>query len=135
MKKQIRKIVVAGNTYRWMVSRIDANFVCLKIWQSETKSMPWVAVRYKFDDPWLHYPELICLHHNGIGVASHFQLMPIQPNYVARIISSVNETHLSNGGQTRKTLHFESDVDGNLVRHSHDMVVFPSQDDSSLLVD
>ena len=113
MKKKIRQIVVSDKVYRWSISKIDANFVCLKVWQTESKSVPWIVVRYRFDDPWLHFHELTNV--NSKETERNFQLNPIQPNYVAQIITDANDIDLTRVGQNRKTLHFEYDVKGQLT--------------------
>lgn len=113
MKRKVRDITIADKTYTWLVSSIDSNFVCLKVWLPGSRSVPWMLVRYQFNDPWLHFGELISL--TSEEIERHFQLRPIQPSHVARIITSVNELCLTKVGKKRKTLHFECDAHGMLT--------------------
>lgn len=101
MKKQLRKIVVGEETYYWIVSPVDQNFVSLKIWRSDRRSSPWATVKYRFDDPWLNYGILI--QAAATDIAAHFQLTPIRPGTVAEMITTIQQTWVSQGA---KTLHF-----------------------------
>lgn len=112
MKKKTRKITVEGQIYTWMVSAIDPNFVCLRVWSSEVKSFPWIMVRYRFDDPWLHYGELINAKPEQIN--EHFQLKPIRPSLVAQIIIKAEEYTSTESDEIRKTLHYQCTSDGHL---------------------
>jgi hypothetical protein len=59
MKAKLRKIDVAGERFNWRVVPLTANYVCLRIWAEGCKSKPWAEIRYRFDDPWLHFGEII----------------------------------------------------------------------------
>lgn len=86
MKSKIRKIVVQGKTYVWNVKQIDPNYICLRIWANAVKSIPWLQFRYRFDDPWLHFGELIT---GGSRAREVLALEPLKPKSVAEIIERV----------------------------------------------
>lgn len=112
MKKNIRKINVRGQVYTWMISSIDPNFICLKIWLGDTKSIPWIMVRYRFDDPWLHYGEL--LHGTPERIEKYFQLTPIKPSLIAQIIINAYNIAPIKAEKIKKILHYQSDINGEL---------------------
>ena len=67
------------------------------------KSKPWVQVRYHFNDPWLHYGEII----NGKERANeHLSLEPIKPKYVASVIEVLLSTY-GNPKEKFKTMNIE----------------------------
>ncbi|MEM7553709.1 MAG: hypothetical protein AAF378_06350 [Cyanobacteria bacterium P01_A01_bin.84] len=105
MKKKIRKILVDNREYFWIVSPIDQNYIYLKVWFSGRKTIPWIKVKYRFDDPWLNYGLLITC--NSEQIAQNFQLNPVQPKLVARIIREIYELYSTQSDRFRKTLNYE----------------------------
>lgn len=88
MKKKYRTISVDGCRYTWAVRALDPHYVSLRVWSANDRRRPWSQVRFRFDDPWLHYGELLTAHHAGLDelVAQHFVLAPITPDRVADVI-------------------------------------------------
>ena len=113
MKKQLRKIVVTDSTYQWLVSPIDPNFVSLKIWHPNNSAEPWAVVRYQFDDPWLHYGELV--QARSEEQTTHFQLSPIRPSTVADIIQKILQVAPLSYNSALETQYFEYDPRGTLT--------------------
>lgn len=105
MKKKIRKISTNGREYYWLVSRLDRNYVCLKVWLSQTEKIPWIEVKYRFDDPWIHFVELI--KGDSQKVREYFQLVPVRPKLVAQIIERVNTLDLDRTERSKKTLYID----------------------------
>ena len=109
MKKQLRKIVVGEETYQWLVSPVERNFVCLKIWRADNRSSTWATVKYRFNDPWLNYGILI--QAAPTDITTHFQLTPIRPSTVAEMITTIQQTSASHSA---KTIHLQCDQHGQL---------------------
>jgi len=83
MKSKIRGIVVQGASFNWNVKSLDSNFICLRIWIDGIKSKPWIQIRYRYDDPWIHFGELVT---GGKKAQEVFKMKPIKPKLVAEII-------------------------------------------------
>jgi len=86
MKNKIRKIVVKNNCYAWNIKSINANFIGLRIWLENDRSKPWIQLKYKYNDPWLHYGEILAAGNKAPDI---FALKPIRPELVAAVIESV----------------------------------------------
>ncbi len=121
MKKKVRKIVVADKEYAWLVSPIDQNYVRLKVWHADAKSIPWFQVHYRFDDPWLNFPEIAGT--DSKDVDNHFQLKPIQPKHVAKFIADVAEYASKATKQKIRTLNFKCGDEGELTMISIDQAL------------
>ena len=111
MKKKTRQIVVDGQTYIWGVTEISFNQVCLKVWSPEEK-IPWLLVRYRFDDPWLQYGPIITA--TPEQREKHFQLQPMQPKRVAEIIKQALQYSQDVGDTVKRTLHFHCHLNGEI---------------------
>ena len=111
MKKKTRQIVVDGQTYIWGVTEISFNQVCLKVWFPEEK-IPWLLVRYRFDDPWLQYGPIIAA--TPEQREKHFQLQPMQPKRVAEIIKQARQYSQDVGDTVKRNLHFHCHLNGEI---------------------
>lgn len=69
-------------------------------------------VRYRFDNPWLHFGEL--LHAKPEQIKKHFQLKPIQPSLIAQIIIKAYNLNPIKVEKIKKTLHYQCDINGEL---------------------
>lgn len=87
MKKKTRKIEVESHTFQWRVVPIDANHICLRIWKAGQTRIPWTQVRCRFDDPWLHFGEIIT--GDPERIKQSFHLGPIKPSLVRELILRV----------------------------------------------
>ena len=115
-KKKTRSIIVVGEPYVWSVTRIDENYVRLKVWCSHSKSTPWFQVRYRLDDPWLILPHM---KSDDSEAASPLQLTPIRPKQVAAMINAVI-ANASAIDSRKRTLSYRCEADGTLIECADD---------------
>lgn len=82
-----RKIVIGTRRYAWVVRRIDAHYLVLRVWPGERqrKDFP-LEVRLRFDDPWLNFGELLASPPERRGEV--FQLAPVTPHMVRGTIEA-----------------------------------------------
>lgn len=120
--EKIRKILVDNQEYCWTVAQIDTIHACLKIWLSVSGGNPWLAVKYRFDNPWIGFGEVISPHPEQI--AKYLRLCPVQPRLVAQIIKKVNKTHAAKSINSQDTLNYLFNMDGQLEKltNNDDMV-------------
>jgi hypothetical protein len=114
MKSKIRNITVLNKHFVWNVKMISANFICLRIWIKGNKRIPWIQARYRFDDPWIHYGEIITMKNNPNSV---FQLRSITPETVKKIICNAIENDKISY-EFKNTYNFEL-LNGNLLKISN----------------
>lgn len=89
MKKKIRHITVNNQKYNWRVTRIDPHYVLVKIWIDGLKKLPWIEVKFPFEDLWLNFADLV-EKNNGYYDASEDNLLEgITPKKVSLIIEAV----------------------------------------------
>lgn len=108
-----RKIVIGETRYAWVVRRIDAHHLVLRIWPGERqrKDFP-LEVRLRFDDPWLNFGEIVAAVAVQRGDA--FQLAPVTP----RMVRSTIEAAIAAGwtsGSPRGHRFFDRCIDGTLT--------------------
>ncbi|NEO88218.1 MAG: hypothetical protein F6J87_28765 [Spirulina sp. SIO3F2] len=114
MKSKIRKIVVENLDFKWNVKHLSPDYIALRLWFQENRALPWAQVRVRFDNPWLHYGELLVCVDRGIDVQNVFQLEPMTPKRVRSIIQQIIDL---NGQPTtfRNSLNYALADDGALV--------------------
>ncbi|MEM8862804.1 MAG: hypothetical protein AAGD96_31215 [Chloroflexota bacterium] len=84
MSNKPRKSNVDSFEEVWRVKPIDPDFVSLRVRHPDS-SIPIFTLRYRFNEPWLFYGELI----TGQLTADDLQMRPITPKLVAEIIKQV----------------------------------------------
>ncbi|MDX9722412.1 MAG: hypothetical protein RBU37_16830 [Myxococcota bacterium] len=109
-KRKLRCIVVDDREYLWSVKPIDANYILVRLWRVGEGKQVLANVRIRFDDPWVHYGELITARTEEAqaAVAKHFVLEPLRPKDVSVLIRQL-ELLAPNVG------HFEWSRSGGLV--------------------
>lgn len=111
MKNKLRKIVVNSERYQWRIKSIDPNYVCLKVWVDGKKQRPAIQVRYRFDNPWIYFGEIISAK---VPLENIFQFNPVSPKMVARIIALLSsEISVENA-----TINCEINEEGSLQKVS-----------------
>ena len=113
MKTKIRSIEVESHTFRWRVAPIDSNYICLRIWKTDQRRIPWTQVRCRFDDPWLHFGEIIS--GDPERIKKYFQLNPIKPGLVRELILRIVQKS-GWSDQIENVGNFELNVKGDLVQ-------------------
>jgi len=87
--RRIRRITVDGVAYRWSVSPADSHWLTLRLWRDGDRT-PLADVRVRFDDPWVHYPEiLVAARHAPDRLDELFAREPLRPGRVADLIRAV----------------------------------------------
>lgn len=101
MKTILRKIIVQGQEFKWAIKHSsdiwlalpDANFqedhVFIRIWVVNQKTKPWVEIKYKFNNPWRYYGEIITYSGDIKDLQKKYQFDPVTPGLVAGMIESV----------------------------------------------
>ena len=113
MKSKIREIRVSNRTFLWRVVPTSPNYVCVRIWNKGEKRRPWLQVRCRFDDPWLHFGELIS--GDPQSIKKYFRLDPITPRLVQEFITTVAQEFGWPAGE-RPAGDFELNSDGKLLQ-------------------
>lgn len=83
-RKKTRGIVIGESAYTWRCSPINQSYNILKIWGNQQRDT--LRVRFRFDDPWCHYPEMLSCDPSKVD--SVFQTMPITPYSVRMAIEA-----------------------------------------------
>ncbi len=108
-----RKIVIDNTRYAWVVRRVDAQHLVLRVWPGERtrKDFP-LEVRLRFDDPWLNFGEILVAPPASRGDV--FQLAPVTPRTVRETIEAAKAAGWASGHPRDHRL-FERGADGALV--------------------
>jgi hypothetical protein len=114
MKAKLRKIDVAGEQFHWRVVPVSPNYVCLRVWADGHKSKPWAEIRYRFDNPWLHFAEIISRDRERVQEV--FQIQPLLPGKIAWVIQQISQRRMIK--IEAHSLSYELNKDGSL--HSTD---------------
>lgn len=86
-KKPLRRIVIGTTAYLWLVRRLDASYVMLRVWAAARNRRDFpLEVRLRYDDPWLNFGEIITATPEQRKAA--FQLVPLTPALVRQIIDA-----------------------------------------------
>ncbi|AZZ91613.1 hypothetical protein EUZ85_13100 [Hahella sp. KA22] len=113
MKSKLRKISVSGLTFNYVIShetrlKEDIGYLRITVWPFDNKSQKLI-VTTRFDDPWLNFGPLIsCPPEKAHEI---FELRPITPAEVRKVIESAQENGWPASAKSRETL-FEWDRDG-----------------------
>ncbi len=110
MKNKLRNIVVNNHKYKWSVTYLDENHVCLKVWDASIKKTPWIEVKYQFDDPWVNFKEMA---HATQVEQDAYQTKPITPSTITKIIQSA-VSQLGKPSENMVCTHYVLTVDGEL---------------------
>lgn len=81
-----REITVADVKYGWHVSSLNQSYVVLKVWLAEHRNHRPLRVRFRFDDPWLHFAESLAA--NSSKAEPNLQTKPIKPYAVRNAIQA-----------------------------------------------
>ncbi|BAZ07762.1 hypothetical protein [Calothrix sp. NIES-3974] len=111
---KIRKILVDNQEYCWTVVQFDTNHAYLKICLSPSGENPWLAVKYRFDNPWIGFGEVVSP--NPEQIAKYLRLCPVQPRLIAQIIRKVNKHHTAKSMNSQETLNYLFNMDGQLEK-------------------
>jgi hypothetical protein len=87
-----RPILVDGVVYRWRVKRLPADypgFVELAAWRDGRPRGRAIAVRIRFDDPWLNFGPMVTTPKDRF--TDVWQTAPVTPKHVAAIIRAARE--------------------------------------------
>jgi hypothetical protein len=111
-----RKIVIGSTRYAWVVRRVDAQHLVLRVWPGDRqrKAFP-LEVRLRFDDPWLNFGEILAAP--SASRADVFQLSPVTPRMVREAIEGAMAAGWSSGQPRDQRDHrlFERGADGALT--------------------
>ncbi|MER7754527.1 hypothetical protein [Kitasatospora sp. NPDC097643] len=80
-----RRIRVDDRDYRWVVRHVDCGHVAVRIWlDGPGRPGRQLVVTREFDDPWLHFGELLTAPADRVGEL--FQLDPVTPSLTADLV-------------------------------------------------
>lgn len=120
MKNTLRNISVQGHQFKWTIRHglFNANFredhIFIRIWLANQKSKPWAEIKYHFNNYWHYYGEMIAYPGDKADLQDIFQLKPVTPGLVAKMIESLlSQVGLSE--QKDPTYHFVY-IDGKLEK-------------------
>lgn len=119
MKVNLRRINIDKEDFLWNISvdedAANGDYILLKVWIPGRKQHPWIIVRYKYNNPWLFYGEIISAttSEEQKRIKDNFQMDPLKPRKVAEIIHSakelLGETEFLHSFNKKTFLHMSDD--------------------------
>lgn len=77
-----------------------------------SKQVTWLQIKYRFDNPWIHFGEIIAATPEQIE--KYLQLSPVQPRLVAQIIKKVQKNYPTESTNSPQTLNFLFNMNGHI---------------------
>lgn len=124
MKSKLRKINVGNRIFYWRVGGADEEgYILLKIWIPDLKHQPWITVKYRYDDPWINFGDIVAARtdEQKDKLKEIFQFNPMTPKKVATaILFAIQqiENKYPDTPFVNRNLLFRMEGDGSLFEES-----------------